>query len=165
MKYWLYFYKDKLYAYTDQVEYRDKFEMYRDMSKIKVIKENLDSNDLRELQLNHDLQLLVKYHFKMEENNYAELIVTKEEQLYTINSSVRLSTVGIFECCWDNPDIFNKEIRNALEVLRYTECYNIISDRNKRIIDDDIGVDKCSMEVDEFSVFMNMYADTFKDKF
>jgi len=153
MKYWLYFYKDKLYAYTDQVEYRDKFEMYRDMSKIKVIKEDLDSNELRELQL------------KMEENKYAELVVTKEEQLYTINSSVRLSTVGIFECCWDNPDIFNKEIRNALEVLRYTECYNIISDRNKRIIDDDIGVDKCSMEVDEFSVFMDMYADTFKDKF
>lgn len=166
MKYWFYFYDNMLYAYTDQADYRKMFEQYRDMSKFKVVRREVDNNELKELHLNYNQNILVSYHFKVNKNTYSKLIITKEEQLYTINTSTRLSTVGIFDHCWTNPNIFNKEIREALDSLKYSQCHSVISSRNsKYFIDDDIGVDDCDIDVDEFAIFMNMYGDTFKDKY
>ena len=164
MKYWLYYYSGRLYAYTDQPDYKKKFENFRDMNNFKVLKKDLNNLDLKELHLNYDMQLLVSYNFKMDKNTYSEMIITKEEQLYTINSSVRLSTVGIFEYCWTSPEIFNKDIRYALHILKYDQCHSVISSSNN-IITDDIGVDDCEIDVDEFSVFMQNYWYTFKDRY
>lgn len=165
MKYWLYFYMGSLYAYTDQSDYRKKFEEYRDMSKFKVLKKDLNNLELKELYLNYSTQLLVSYNFKMDRNIYIEMIITKEEQLYTINNSVRLSTVGIFEYCWTSPKIFNKDIREALHILKYDQCNSVISGSTNNTITDDIGVDDCEIEVDEFAIFMQNYSHTFKDKY
>ena len=156
-KYYLFYLRDtlSLYAYTDQKDLSDIFQMHRDMRKFIFKKMKLTSDDLKELSEEVPDKLLILYNFG--KNNYkVQIPITQCEKLnmeHYVNQALCVDLFLIAERI--NPEIFQKEMRKALKTLKWDEYYK---EYHEVITKVDTG-----FAPDYLQCFLTLYASLFKN--
>ena len=127
-KYWLYYYDDELYAYTDNKSYAKSFERDRDMNKFIKRKKEITREDVnmlaREEQDKYLLSNKIDIYNKEKMTWFeAEFVMTQMERTTINNIAVQVMNEDLYKYCWNTPFIFNNKIIKALELLQYNTLH------------------------------------------
>ena len=130
-KYYLYYFNDELYAYTDNKEYAKEFEKIRDMKKFIRIKREITREDVNILAGEEQGKYLVSQTFTIYDEERmswfeSEFIITQLERTGINNIAVQVMNEDLYKYCWDSPpSIVNDKIINALK--KYSQISIIFS--------------------------------------
>lgn len=174
-KYWIYYIHDvdkdfgtkskQIYAYTTDKELAEEFESERDMDVIHKKTKRLTAEEAHILWDRYRGSLLSKTELLTHDGNRCynyEFVVTLDEKMLITHIITRLLTIDIYVWCWQNPEIFNKELENALDVLGYREVHNYISSENKVSKKDYIEENDIPIKIDELKLFLQNFGNTMK---
>jgi len=163
IKYWIYYLKDedKLYAYTDNKEYANAFELDRDMKLFKKIKKVMTKDEIRYLAQEFQNSVLKEVQLdifdKDRERWFKGTFVMTSEEYFTITLiEVQLMESELYQHCWDNPWKFKIKIFKALEVLEYNNVYRQISATA------DNKPAEIKVKPDLLGIFLRYYGNTMK---
>lgn len=168
IKYWFYYFDNKLYAYTDNKERAIEFEQERDMTQFKRKKKNITKKLVNSLARDDELRYL--YLIKMNLNIYnkdtlrwmdGSLITTMMEKITVENVSAQLMSDTLFNLVdWNvNPSIFKHKIYKALDDIGYVHLYNqmtVITDTGE------YEDGQIKIEPDELGIFLHYFGKTMK---
>lgn len=126
--YWLYYYNNEIYAYTDNKKYAKKFEEIRDMNKLKKVKKKISKEELNYLADAYQDRFLKTEIFKVYDKYNMkyydmEIILSTVESITVSNYKVRLSTIDLFNNCAISPKYFGEDIVKALKCLGYQDLH------------------------------------------
>lgn len=157
--YWLFYKKsdNELYAYTDDKELYKLFKHQRNMKLFYYKKQELTKEDVRELTEEAYDRILSECELKYSENGKPgsiKMVITTMEKLSVMNESADLIACDIYTYAWINPYIFKKDIIKSLKILKYIDCYNIVSKEG------DLKNLDIFSEADELALFLRYYGNT-----
>lgn len=126
--YWLYYYNNDIYAYTDNKKYAKKFEEIRDLNKLKKVKKRLTREEVNYLADAYQDRYLKTENFKVYDKYNMqyyemEIILSTVESITVSNNKVRLSTVDLYNECTVSPRYFTDDIVKALKCIGYQDLY------------------------------------------
>ena len=156
--YWIFYLtKDhSIYAYTDNKKIAKQFKKERNMEKFICEKKELEKEEVHYLAEDENGGLLIErmMRTKAKDGNLIEvpIVITKNEDYTIMNVGGGLVGNKIFITAWTNPSVFQKEIRKALKIIKYTECYLMVSH----------GYDLNTLDTDDLGLFLRYYSDTMK---
>ena len=164
IKYWIYYFKDseEPYAYTDNKQYANLFELDRNMNLFKKIKKEMTKDEInflaREYQNMYLKEVRLKIYDKSKERWFdGSFIMTADEYFNITMTEIRLMESDLFQHCWDNPAKFNSKIIKALEILEYNNVYRQISSTKY----DERNI-KINVKPDLLGIFLHYYGKTMK---
>lgn len=156
----------ELFAFTGNKKYAKKFENQRDMSLFKKRTVDLSSAQIERLLEDYPEYDLVSLKITIDDldNNISfkeKFIVTKNENM-NFKSVTTMTGIKIFTHCWLSPNIFNKEIREALEVLGYYKLHYQSIGHPGNLICKDYEEDNSIFKVNEYNILFSIIGDTLK---
>lgn len=164
-KYWFYYINDNdnyysLYAYTDNKDLVESFEMFRDMNKFKIKKSKISKEEVNYLareEMGKYLKFSTLEVYDKETKCFGSMqtALTMNEET-TIHNLINNINCGMLcRYCWIDPLIFNDDLLYNLYILRYTDYNEYISSKkdNKNLP---------SIRADELSIFIRYFGKTLK---
>ena len=139
-----------LYAYTFNKADAKEFQESRNMTKFKLIKKNVEVEDILELEHKYIMCELVVISEKDPASNIS-LLVTKDEFI-SLRTIFQKKIVALnFDIEYYDKKIFNNKIKKALSSLKYKE---LLSNSQDMLINKKIKTDYLSMFVELFKPLM-----------
>lgn len=152
-KYWLYYEKDsnELYAYTDQKELMEEFDIHRDLQQFHKVTKKISRDEVNFLAKDYQGLYLVKkslltYNKKTDEMVSVPMLLTMNEYMITSASIVNILN-NLSALCWYDLEIFREEIQDALHVLRYDDFHSLAYHE---------------ICIDELNIFLSIYGSVMK---
>lgn len=162
-KYWLYYKDNELYAYTDNKEYAEKFEEFRNMDLFTRVKKRITKDDVNYLAMEFQGSYLMSntykgYNTKNKKYYNIEIITTEIESLNVGNKKVYMENAGLYHNCVIDPYYFNNKLMVALKNIGYFSVYAVYK-----------GIDEYPFElnipkIDEISLFVYFYGNTIDER-
>lgn len=166
IKYWIYYLRDgtdnEIYAYTDNKEYAELFELDRNMSMFTCIKKKIGIDEINFLAREYQNCYLKEMKMRIFDKSKSKwinavYITTVSEYLTVTTASISLIESDIYEHCWYNPGIFKKNIFKALEVIEYNNVYRQIT---SNVYDD--NETEINIKPDMLGIFLYYYGKTMR---
>lgn len=131
-KYWIYYLKGEIYAYTDDKVLAKIFENQRDTDKFEKETRKLNKLEVHDMAENYQCQMLEIYPIEFYDDETKEkysvsYALTTSEKLEFIHLSTNVE-LNIYKNTWTNPLIFKKDIQKALFTLNYYKYFINIAD-------------------------------------
>lgn len=163
--YYLIFQGKNLFAYTDTRSIYKEFKKTRDMKLFHVVKQKLTKDEVNNLAIDYKHNILkwskmITYDEDLKKKRLIDIVCTWEEQQCLESRCVMLRQVELYKLSFVNPSIFKKDIIEALNLLKYVDCFNYIGNKAKR--NQHIMELEDSMIIDELRVFINLFGDTLR---
>lgn len=158
-KYWLFYLGGKIYGYTDNKEVADTFKAQRDMRQFTMKKEDLNSEEVHWIAENHKSKIINIRKLKTSDDRLKHavdiLFALTDIEYNSVRSLANFHIYNkLYVNCWDNPNIFNGAIYDALRKIGYLEFYRTIIGMDTK---NPKSEDNVILTVDEFQVFLNEY--------
>lgn len=158
-KYYLFYLKSsgKIYAYTDNKTYAEIFSSMRDEKLFFYKKEKLTSDEIKDLEEEASEKMMILYEFPLKDKKIT-FPITKHEKMNVEHFVLQAISVDMYLIAeLIDPNIFQENVRDALNTLEWGSCYNTFH----RV--------KCELENDRIKpdflqCFLRLFGETMKER-
>lgn len=171
-KFWLIYLKDEdcpskltLYAWTDIKELYQRFTKERNMDMFRVKKYHYDPDLSFSLALNSQSEYLEILSGRTKDSKFnivdTELVVTLSEKMLLMKEYscfIYQTILGFVETPYE---IFNDDIIEALDIIKYNSLFKLFGDDGKKS-DEDAADFYGNIKMDLLSIFIHYYGKTLK---